>query len=94
MFELYEQKQNYKQNLIDAMIEIVTQGYGSEGKRINFLKKKMSEAIAKLEMLKKKLSVTKKQEKILNKNIIKTEESIAKKLSRLKKLIKEEWYYD
>ena len=90
MFQLYEQKQNHKQNLIDTMLEIVTKGYGSEGKRVNYLKFKMKKALVKLDVLRKKLKITISQEKILKNKIIKSEEIIAKKLSKLRKLIKEE----
>jgi len=89
MIQLYEQKQNHKQNLIDSMLEIVTQGYGSEGKRVNFLNAKMKEALSKLDVLRKKLKITVSQEKFLTGKLIKSEETIAKNLSKLKKLIKE-----
>ena len=90
MIKIFEQKQNYKDNLIESMLEIVTQGYGSEGKRIKQLMTKLRESLTKLEFIKKKISLSMKQEKILKDSNIKTEENIARGLSKLRKLIKDE----
>ncbi|MCK9556156.1 hypothetical protein M0R36_10135 [bacterium] len=90
MINIYEQKQNNKQNLINTMMEIVTQGFGSEGKRVKYLKEKLEAAVSKLEFLKKKLSTSEIQEKVFKTKIVKSEENIAIGLDKLKKLIKEE----